>query len=98
VPEAEIDFTGVEEEELKVAQQTFTAKMPIPVLLSGQNTMLLHFLTFRWLHQSYDQIALAGQATVRNIFAASNTVLFLFSDSHRGGSLHSCFSPACTAI
>ena len=61
VPEAEIDLTGVEAEELKVAQQTFTAKMAIPVLLSGQNTMLLHFLTFRWLHQSYDQVALAGQ-------------------------------------
>ncbi|NIP43080.1 MAG: hypothetical protein GWO41_01460 [candidate division Zixibacteria bacterium] len=61
VPEAEIDLTGVEEEELKVAQQTFTAKLAIPVLLSGQNTMLLHFLTFRWLHQSYDQVSLAGQ-------------------------------------
>jgi len=61
VPEAEIDLTGVEAEELKVAQQTFTAKMAIPVSLSGRNTMLLHFLTFRWLHQSYDQVALAGQ-------------------------------------
>ncbi|MFH1372374.1 MAG: DUF6268 family outer membrane beta-barrel protein [bacterium] len=62
VPSAEIDLTGVEEEELETAASTTTTKLAVPIPLAGRETVLLNFITLRVLHQSYGNIEAADVA------------------------------------
>jgi hypothetical protein len=60
VPSAELDILGDEARELQTRSQTFTAKLAIPILLSGRNTALLNFITLRELRQHYDNVKASG--------------------------------------
>ena len=60
VPEPDLEHTDVEAEELRIIAHTYTLKFALPLLLDGQNTMLLNFVTLRTLHQSYRNVAAAG--------------------------------------
>ncbi|MEE8578007.1 MAG: DUF6268 family outer membrane beta-barrel protein [candidate division Zixibacteria bacterium] len=54
VPKAELDIYNDRGEELAVEAQTFTSKLALPILIDGKRTIVLNFLTFRWMRQSYD--------------------------------------------
>jgi len=57
VPNAELDRTGDEADEIDSNAHTYTGKLALPVLLSGTNTMILNFLTFRTVYQTYGAVA-----------------------------------------
>jgi hypothetical protein len=62
VPSAEINLSGNEEEELQTSASTYTSKLAIPIKLDGRRRVLLHFITFRVLHQTYSNFEAAGVA------------------------------------
>jgi hypothetical protein len=57
VPNAELDRTGNEADELKSDAHTSTLKFAVPLLLSGTDRMVLNFFTLRTLYQTYGPIA-----------------------------------------
>jgi hypothetical protein len=60
VPGAELDLTGVEEDEIRATAHTTTLKLAVPVFLGGRGTVLVNFLTLRSLSQSYEVPPTAG--------------------------------------
>lgn len=62
VPSAEINLSSIEGGELQTTASTNTTKLAIPLKLDGERRVLLNFITFRVLHQTYSNIDSAGIA------------------------------------